>query len=157
MRGSDMRRVITEEDTERINELGGYVSERVKGLADEEAEKDNYRDKILKYIPAEIIGVFIMGDGAIRSYPELIYSWIYWAWFIICFIITPFYVEWISKDPKLPKGLTRPIRQMVITTVAFVVWVISLGGPFVTLAFYHPIIGILLLPLFTLLAPMFSG
>jgi hypothetical protein len=46
------------------------------------------------------------------------------------------------------------LLQLGISTIAFVVWVFALGGPFATVSWYQPIYGALLLPIFTFFVPM---
>jgi hypothetical protein len=69
-------------------------------------------------------------------------SGIYWIAFIAFCILTPLYLWKIQKVTK--------VTQLVIALVAFVIWVFALGGPFVLLAWYKPIYGAVLLPIFTI-------
>ena len=50
-------------------------------------------------------------------------------------------------------NVTDPV-QYVILTLAFGVWVLTVGGPFKYLAFYQPFIGSVILVLFTFFVPV---
>jgi hypothetical protein len=109
----------------------------------DEVKADNYSDKLLKYIPAEIVAVYIFVEGLILSSPAPgTLSGLYWIVFIAFCILTPLYLWKIQKVTKL--------TQLIIATVAFAVWVFALGGPFSFLAWYKPIYGAVFLPIFTL-------
>jgi hypothetical protein len=84
---------------------------------------DDYKDKLLKLIPAEIIGAYltlksIIDSAAIADGVHLIQ----WIVFTLLLILTPVIYIVIYK--------IRLFRQVAITTLAFVIWVFTIGGPF---------------------------
>lgn len=111
----------------------------------------------MKFIPVEVVGSFVFADSILRSSVALPW-WIPWAVFAGFLVLSPFvaWVTWLKErdgDPKLQK-LKSPVHQAVIAPLAFVVWVLALGGPFVAVEWYNAVYGGLLLAFFTLLAPV---
>jgi hypothetical protein len=135
------RQIVTQ------NDLMTMKSSVTKALPNEAVEpklkEDGYLDRLLKYIPAEIVTVYIFVEGLIlQSSNQGELSGIYWIAFIAFCVLTPLYLWKIQKVTK--------VTQLLIALVAFVVWVFALGGPFVLLAWYKPIYGAVLLPIFTI-------
>jgi len=110
---------------------------------------DGYLSRLVKYIPSEVIALYLTIDPLMRSAPEsdpIIY-WVYWAVFAAGVIFTPLY-SWTIQEVK-------EISQLVISTFAFVVWVFAIGGSFTTLHWqYQPLCAAILLPFFTFLTPI---
>jgi len=44
-----------------------------------------------------------------------------------------------------------------LSTLSLVVWMFAIGGPFTTLDWYHPSLGAVTLPIYTLLVPIITG
>jgi hypothetical protein len=113
---------------------------------------DDYINKLLKYIPAEIVAGFVTVDGIIRSVTQAP-IFIYWIVFAIFLILTPVYTGRISTVAGLPTAWT----QIIVATVGFLVWVFALGGPFSYFGWYLPAYGSILLVVFTLVIPALLG
>ncbi|HEX5055641.1 MAG TPA: hypothetical protein VFX02_04000 [Gammaproteobacteria bacterium] len=109
---------------------------------------DSYTDRLLKYVPAEVVALFITLDALVRSSSE-IPTFIYWAIFLFCTAATYLYLWRVAK--------VRKHCQLAISTVAFVVWVFALGGPFTHFDWYSPIYGGLLLPIFTFAVALYEA
>jgi hypothetical protein len=105
-------------------------------------EPDSYVDRLLKYIPAEIIALYITLESVIRA-ADAQGSPLYWVIFVFCTLVTPLYLWRVAMVHKW--------LQIVLTTGAFVVWVIALGGPFALLDWYTPLAGGIILPMYTFL------
>jgi hypothetical protein len=103
---------------------------------------DDYNARVMKYIPAEVVAVYVFVQGLI-SQPNSVGSntTILWVVFAVVLVLTPFYLKQVQHVTK--------VIQLVVSTVAFAVWVFSIGGPFATLPWYQAIYGAVLLPLFT--------
>jgi len=110
------------------------------------AEVDTYFDKLIKYIPADIVVAWIAATGLIASTkdPSETLLWIVFGCGIILTAL------WTWKQTSLPN---KPIAatQIIISTFAFIIWVFATGGPFATLDFYRPLYGSLILILYTLI------
>ncbi len=113
---------------------------------------DTYFDRIVKYIPADIISAWVAVTGLISGRDDIPVNAILWIAFIVGIIVTAF---WILRETSEPPGKPA-LTQTSISTGAFVVWVFALGGPFSTLAFYKPVYGSLILILFTLVVGLIN-
>ena len=119
-------------------------------------EEDTYKDRLLKYIPTEIVGLYItLSTIALSAGGEIPVLSILWVIFALLFIVTPLFYFWVTKKPSVRMG----VIQIIISTIAFAVWVFSLGelGPFGFYSWYHPVYAALLLPTFTALVAGYKG
>jgi len=114
---------------------------------------DTFFDRVIKYIPADIVGAWVAVTGIIAAnqasgtQPD---STLLWIAFVIGVILTFAWTWKQTLEPKKPPAW----KQIVISTFAFVVWVFALGGPFATLGFWKPMFGSLLLILYSLVVAL---
>jgi hypothetical protein len=123
-----------------------------------------FQDKVVKLIPTEIVGAYMVLNGiiglpaspaagsvrALSASPvseETLKVYLVQAVFAILLVLTPFYLA------KVAKVTNR--RQLVATTMSFVIWAYTLGGPFVVWGLYYPIVASVLLVIWSLFVPMF--
>jgi len=109
---------------------------------------DSYADRLLKYIPSEVIAVYLTVDAILKSATDMRIP-VLWVVFLVLLVATPFYLWRVANIVKKD--------QIAISTLAFIVWVFAMGGPFISLSFYHPVYGAVALPLFTFLVPIYSA
>jgi hypothetical protein len=130
--------------------------EAVRQVVSEESEDrgppptlDGYTDRLLKYIPAESVALYLTLQGIILSGAADLPTLNTWLWFIlgIGLIGTALYQWRVLKIGK--------VVQLAVSTAAFV-WVFALGGAFASLSWYEPFIGSLTLVIFTFFAPLIS-
>jgi hypothetical protein len=107
---------------------------------------NEFRSKLLKLIPSEIVAAYMVLQGII---PEDSGKWGLIIVSLVLLIITPFY---LSKFEKVKKA-----SQIAFSTASFVIWVYTLGGPFVFWGVYKPWIASIVLVLWTLIIPLFFG
>jgi hypothetical protein len=125
-----MRRIITA--TPKSRDIGGGGT----------AAPDGYFDRIIKYIPADIVAGWVALDGLSKTLAPAAL----WALFGVVAVLSYF---WMLKQTH-HEGQPPAIRQAVIATVSFAVWAFALqSGPFDTLA-YDPQYGSIALILYTL-------
>jgi len=109
-----------------------------------EIKKENiYRERLLKLIPSEIVAAYIFIQGVIPEENAKLGLLLVIA---ILLILTPLYLRKFEHVTNLV--------QIAITTLSFLVWVYSLGGPFKPLGIYQPWIGSTILVLWTLIVPL---
>jgi hypothetical protein len=110
---------------------------------------DDYTNRLLKYIPAESVALYLTLQGIVLSGMgnRSPYTWL-WLIFGIGLIGTPIYLWRVTKVSKS--------MQLVVSTLAFGVWVFALGGAFQSLSWYEPFIGSLTLVAFTFFAPLIT-
>ncbi len=66
--------------------------------------------------------------------------------FFILLVLTPIYLWRV--------GSVTNIIQLVVTTISFIVWVYTLGGPFVVWKIFYPLISSIILVLWSLITPL---
>src|SRR4051794_18361247 len=93
---------------------------------------DTYFDRVVKYIPADVVAAWTAAMGLINGTPQIPRSTILWLTFAAGVILTALWTLKQTSEPKKQPAIT----QTVIAVVAFIIWVIALGGPFATLTFY---------------------
>lgn len=154
------RTVITQKDVERQ-----LKSAREQAIKTAEAgavasspvitpqKPDDYRDRLIKYIPADVVAIYLSLLALIKTAnpqktPIITVEWVIFA---IIFVVS---VPWQVRVMKIGKW-----QQVAIGSVAFVIWAISLGDPFATAwsTWYQPLYGSIILMLFTFLIPLFQA
>ncbi|MDJ0580694.1 hypothetical protein [Crocosphaera sp.] len=118
----------------------------------EGAKLDGYFDKLLKYIPTEIVGGWIAITGLIKSASNIPTNTILWILLAIFTGLTALYILKQTEEANKPAA----IKQTTISSIAFIVWVFAIGEPFDSLSFYNPIYGSILLILYNLTIPLIN-
>jgi hypothetical protein len=112
---------------------------------------DTYFDKVIKNIPADIVGAWTAVSGlvlgAASSVPK---NTVLWIAFAVGILLTALWTLKQTQQPNMPPAT----KQTIISTGAFFVWVFALGGPFAGLAWYNPLYGSLLLIAYTLVVAL---
>jgi hypothetical protein len=110
---------------------------------------ENYREKLLKLIPSEIVAAYMVLMGIIPAENPNSAKW--WTLIIslVLLILTPFYLK---RFERVANNI-----QVAFCSFSFIVWVYSLGGggPFVHWNAYDPRIASIVLILWTLAIPLF--
>jgi hypothetical protein len=113
-------------------------------MAREIREVQDYQDRLLKLIPSEIVGAYMVLQGVIPADQGK------WATTIVSgvlFLLTPLYLNRLQHVQR--------VSQLLVTAVSFAVWVYSLGGPFQYWGIYQAWLGSVVLILWTLIVPLF--
>jgi hypothetical protein len=108
---------------------------------------DGYVDRLVKYIPSEVVAVYLSLDAICRS-ADSTEIWIRWSVLGFALLATPLYLWRVA-------GVRKQV-QLCVSSAAFLVWAFALGGPFIQLSWYKPIYGAVLLPAFTFVAPLLA-
>ena len=154
------RTVVTQQDVERELKLAREQAIRTAEAgavaaapAPTPKKPDDYRDRLIKYIPGDIVAIYLSILALIKTAdphktPIIMIEWII---FVIIFVVS---IPWQRRVMKIDKW-----QQIAIGSLAFVIWAISLGDPFATSwsAWYQPLYGSILLMLFTFLSPLFQA
>jgi hypothetical protein len=117
-----------------------------------QSDGESYADRVAKYVPGEIVAGYAVLYAIVQQVPEsdTLRTPAAWAVFAICLVATPIYLVRVGR----PSG--QQWVQVVISSVAFVIWAYTLGGPFADTPGYRPWIGGLLVGLYTFLAGLFQ-
>ena len=148
----DPERQREEEEESRLETVARVTSpsaEEVLARAALSQRVDNYWDKLLKYVPAESVALYLTLQGIVLSSVEgrALTTWL-WIAFGIGIIGTPLYLWRIQQVSKR--------MQLAVSTAAFGVWVFALGGAFASLSWYEPFVGSVMLVVFTFFVPLIS-
>jgi hypothetical protein len=109
----------------------------------------DYLERLLKMIPGEIVGLYLIGAGFIPG-PNRVAAAV---WAVICLgllVVLRVYGT-ADTEERLP---AQPV-PVFVSAVAFIIWVYSLGGPFEMFGVHVPYIGSLAILLWSFLIPIF--
>jgi DMSO reductase anchor subunit len=108
---------------------------------------NDYKDRLVKLIPSEIITAYVTLKGLINGAGEQgNKQLLLWIVFGILVIMNPLYLYYVTNVKKA--------WQIVFSSIAFVLWVLVIGGTFNTiLRFSAEYIGSILLVIYTLFIP----
>ena len=116
------------------------------------ADFQSYLDRLIKMIPAEVIGLYLVGKGIIpadQTIPLLI-------WILICLIAVVAVRIYGTNDPNAVHHIDWP--HVAISAVAFLIWVYTIGGIgglFVDFSQKYPYVGSLMVLVWTFFVPLF--
>jgi hypothetical protein len=108
-----------------------------------------YLDRLMKMIPAEVIGLYVVGSGLIPAGQPIALA----VWAVVCLAGVLLVRAYGTADPQ--RGLSPDWMHVAISAVAFVIWVYSLGGPFEAANLHMPYVGSLLVLAWTFFVPIF--
>lgn len=108
-----------------------------------------YLDRLMRMIPGEVVGLYLIGSGFIPVGQTLGAV----IWTIVCLIGVIIIKAYGSADSEehLPPDWTL----VTISTISFVIWIYTLGGPFAAYNVWYPWIGSLLVLAWTFFVPLF--
>jgi hypothetical protein len=136
------RNVISERDVASLRAVLGNDSPQVTLTA------DTYKDRLVKYIPPDVIGAFTAIEGLLNGSKSPFAAPLGWIVFIVISLTTPFYLVKIG-------GIRKPL-QVCISTAAFLIWAFAYPGPPFGSLPVDPLISSVILALFTFLVPLVS-
>jgi hypothetical protein len=109
-----------------------------------------YLDRLLKMIPAEVVSLYLVGSGIIPEAQTTTLT----IWAAVC--LAGVFVVRIYGTADPAENKPPDWTHIIISAIAFVVWVYSLGGgPFAAWGLADPMIGSLLVLAWTFFVPMF--
>jgi hypothetical protein len=102
---------------------------------------------VIKYIPSDIVAGWVAVSGMVKGANNVPKATTMWVAFAVGVFLT---AAWTWKQTS---ELGRPpaLRQISVSTAAFIVWVVALGAPFDSLPAYHPLFASMILVAYTLL------
>jgi hypothetical protein len=109
---------------------------------------DTYFDRIIKYIPADIVSAWVAVTGIVKSANGIPTNAVLWICFVVGAVVT---LVWTLEQTRVV-GTPPAWLQAAVSTSAFVIWVFALGDPFSSLSFYNQVYGSLALIAFTLIS-----
>lgn len=121
-------------------------------------EPDKYLEQVVKNIPTEVVAFYIPALAAAAGGKDVIqYNYVVWLIFALALIGTFGYTYRNATQNLTDKKITqykgqKAFWKSVISTVAFVIWALYLGGPFASVAGYSTY-GTLLILGYTFITP----
>ena len=112
-------------------------------MAREIKTNQDYKNKLLKLIPSEIVAAYVVIEGIIPDDRKLIGTL---AVSLVLLILIPLYLKKIYKVQRF--------GQHIFVMIAFIIWIYTLGGPFKLWNLWEAWIGSAVLILYTLLIPL---
>ena len=108
-----------------------------------------YLDRLLKIIPAEVVSLYLVGSGIVPVDKPIVLA----IWAAVCLAGVVLVRAYGTADPEDNKPADWV--HVSISSVSFVIWVYTLGGPFNLVEGLHvPYIGSLLVLACTFFAPI---
>lgn len=120
------RNILTKKDIEELA--------RIRTTADPSdvpvPTMDDYFDRLLKYVPVEIMGLYLVIEGLLKSMydgPTINY------YLLGLLIVGAFFTFWyVKRYLKVVR-----VFQVLMSVLAFLIWVFSMGGWFETQGFWQ--------------------
>jgi 4-amino-4-deoxy-L-arabinose transferase-like glycosyltransferase len=156
------RRVQSQTGSHRENAPGGGPR------TDTTASGDNFIDRVVKYIPGEILATYITldrfvapdakalrmavdnGTAKVLSNREFFDLHLPDVLFYVLLVLTPFYIWWYAAVLDVGKPWRR---QALVATVAFAIWAYALGGGYFSInGFFVEKYAAILVAIFTILS-----
>lgn len=90
------------------------------------SEFQGYLDRLMRMIPAEVVGLYLVGAGMIDVKAALSLA----VWTVICVIAVISVRAWGSRDPLASLKPGPDWTLVMISTGAFIIWIYNIGGVF---------------------------
>jgi hypothetical protein len=113
-----------------------------------ESDFESYLNRLVKMIPGEVVGLYLCGKGIIPADSTVGFL----VWTLICAAGVVAIRIWGTKDKA--QGIPAESGVVLISTIAFFIWVYSLGAPPFT-SIYVPWIASLAVLVWTFFVPIF--
>jgi hypothetical protein len=140
-----MRLVVTKRNYDAVNTRAG-------GMPAGEVLPDSYRERLIKYVPVEVLVLYITAYGSLYAlmsaepYFPLIARWLLLAGIVATAL-------WLWKIEKVTDWV-----QLSISAFGFVVWLFALGVvPVTDLPLYNQVAAALFLPVYVFGTPLIEG
>ncbi len=113
---------------------------------------DSYLSRLLKYIPTEIVMVFVSVEGVLRSSFADHPAYLEMGLWILAGTLTFLTPLWLWRVMRV-----KSFRHLFLSTISMVLWMFAIGGPFTFFDWYNQSLGSVVLPIYTLLVPIITG
>jgi hypothetical protein len=126
------------------------VSKSLQANIASQASVDTYFDRVVKYIPSDVVAAWIAASGLITAAKTTQYELGKQGLWTVFLVGLAFAALWTWKQTAKP-ATPPPIVQTLVSAGAFAVWVFALGGPFPSsVGLYNPVKSSLVLIAYTL-------
>jgi hypothetical protein len=108
----------------------------------------DYLERLLKMIPGEVVGLYMIGSGFIQQHAAGLI-----AWSAVCLVMV--IVVRIYGTSDLANGVKPQSFPVFVSAVAFVIWIYWLGEPYRELGIYYPSLASLAVLFWSFTVPIF--
>lgn len=116
--------------------------------------KDDFLARVAKYVPAEIVGVYLFLQGGIVAIADPTIRVVVFGLVTLGLaIFVPFYLNTTATREQRKLRLAEKPKwrtQAIVSVVAFVIWVYAVGAAGVLGVAYQPIVASIVLAFFSL-------
>ncbi len=112
-------------------------------------ELDSYMSRLFKYIPAEVVALYLVLSAVITSSGHPLSFWMQLFAFLFVVVGTPLYLWRIQKVWK--------VNQLLISTVSVILWIFAIGGFFTYFTWYDPLWGAIAVPVYTFIVALIEA
>jgi hypothetical protein len=143
----------------------GFTADSGEAAAEEssfsvDSKPDKYVTRLLKYVPTEVIVLYTTINNIVLSSSPAKQVTL-WIPFGICMVAVYVYLwRMQERDRRSGQKIDKICwADIHISGIAFIIWVLALGGPFVTLPSFDTwghLTSAILLPTFTFFAPILA-
>jgi hypothetical protein len=123
----------------------GSASSVPAGMA---ATPDTYFERLWKYIPTETVAFYMFVDGIIKGVNPINAGPILAGLTVVLMGLNVLYLQRVQKVTSK--------QQLILSTVAFLVWLAAIGGPFLYIPGYAGWTGSIALGLFSFLLAIYE-
>ncbi len=121
---------------------------RKGGIAQEKPTQiQSYMERLVKLIPAEIIGLYLVGQGIIPPAEKVALV----VWSIICLGLVVLVRAKATGDRA--NSISPQWSAVAVSTISFVIWVYNMPGPFQAFNLAVPFVGSLAVLVWTFIVP----
>jgi hypothetical protein len=108
-----------------------------------------YMDRLIKLIPAEVVGLYLVGVGMIPKGENVSVA----VWALVCLALVVLVRAYGTGDPaaKVPPQW----GAVAVASISFVIWVYNMPGPFQAYGIAVSYIGSLMVLVWTFVVPIF--
>ncbi len=107
----------------------------------------SYMERLVKLIPAEVIGLYLVGQGIIPPAEKVALT----VWSIICLGLVVLVRAKSTGDRA--NSISPQWSAVAVSTISFVIWVYNMPGPFQAYQVAIPFVGSLAVLVWTFIVP----
>jgi len=120
-----------------------------RGAGENDTAFKGFLDRLMKLIPGDVIGIYLLGAGVIPADAPFVLV----GWAVLCLLLVFCLRAYGTADKR--QHLPPQWGVILLSMLAFLIWLYSIGGPFVAYGFYVPYVGSLLVLAFAAFVPIF--
>jgi hypothetical protein len=114
---------------------------------DKQTPIQSYMERLVKLIPAEVVGLYLVGQGIIPPHENVALV----VWSIVCLGLVVLVRAKTTGDRA--NNLSPQWSAVAVSTISFIIWVYTMPGPFQAFHVAVPYLGSLAVLVWTFIVP----